>query len=126
MTDSPKSRLREVLKRAGSSNESLQKLIQHPENFAKEAGLSEREASALRGADLVIAVSRNPLAGLHNAGTQTIPITITVTSHRGDLMSGDPPFLNQLEKVELINVLRQALSSVEYSEHLRKALNLKR
>ena len=123
MSLSPKSRIREVLKRAGSSQESLQKLIQHPERFAKEAGLSEHEAAALRGADLVIAVSRNPLAGPNLAGTQTIPITITVTSHR-NLMSGDPPFLNQLDKVELINILRQALVSPEYSEHLRKTLKL--
>ena len=35
MSLTPKSRIREVLKRAGSSQESLQKLIQHPEKFAK-------------------------------------------------------------------------------------------
>jgi hypothetical protein len=124
MNKTPKSRIRELLKRAGSSNESLQKLIQRPEEFAKEAGLSHQDAEALRGADLVIALTKNPLAGFHNEIT-TSPITITVTTHHGHLMSGDPPFLDQLEKQELINVLRRALESPGYLEQLRKTLKSK-
>ncbi|HEY6340874.1 MAG TPA: hypothetical protein VIY49_05235 [Bryobacteraceae bacterium] len=127
MTPAAKSRVRKILKRAGSNLESLQKLIQNPEAFAKEAGFSPKEAASLRGADLVIAVSRNPLAGLKDAGTHTTPpMTITVTTHGRAFVSGDPPFLNQLDKNELINVLRQALVSPEYSEQLRKTLNLER
>lgn len=125
MPQSSKSRIREVLKRAGSSPESIQKLIQHPEAFAKESGLSVSETASLKGADLVIAVSRNPLAGLGGNMQTTSPITITVTTHRGHFVSGDPPDLNKLDKVELVNVLRQALSSSAYSEHLRKTLNIK-
>jgi hypothetical protein len=118
------SQVRRALKRAGSSKESLQRLIQQPEEFAKEAGLSKEGAAFLRGADLVIAVTKNPLAGANLSGTQTTttsPVTITVTRHHG-MVSGDPPNIDQLNRVALIRILRQALISPEYSEQLRETL----
>ena len=125
LTKSSKSRIRELLKQAGSSQKSLERLIRHPEKFAKEAGLSEAEAASLRGADLVIAVTQNPLAGLGSLNLQTTrPITITAIHNQ--LTSGDPPSLDELDKAELLKVLRKALDSPEYSAQLRKTLNLKR
>ena len=103
MAQSSNSTVRKALKSAGSNKDPL-KLIQHPERFAKEAGLSESDSASLRSADLVIAVVRDPLA--LNTTQTTHPVTITAV--QGAFNTGDPLDLDDLDK----NALYKCLTTV--------------
>jgi hypothetical protein len=122
MAKAHESNLRKALKRAGSDIDGIRELIQRPEKFAEKAGLSREDAASLRGADFVIAVTQNPIAALGDSASTQTTSPITITGHHGKFSSGDPPNFSELEKEQLINVLRKSLNDPTYAQKLRELM----
>ncbi len=119
MTDD---KIRDVLRAAAHEPNTRQVLREDPEKLRERFALSADEITALERAAILV-------LGIVPAGTTitTSPITITVTTHRPDFLSGDPPFRFPLEEMEqelLARMLLKSLSDEAYAARLREQLEL--